>query len=66
MDHPSECFIHALHSEEGKPQARVHDLETVNAILDVFQEHGHKEVDTARVYWCVAQLVCGAPLQCLY
>lgn len=51
MDHPSECYIHTFHSEEGKPQARVHDLETVNAILDVFQEHGHKEVDTARVYW---------------
>jgi len=36
--------------EEGKEQARVHDLETVNKILDVFQSHGHFEIDTARVY----------------
>lgn len=31
-------------------QARVHDLEDVKKILDVFQAHGHTEVDTARVY----------------
>jgi aflatoxin B1 aldehyde reductase len=30
--------------EAGKEQARVHDLETVNAILDIFQSHGHYEV----------------------
>lgn len=29
---------------EGKEQARVHDFETVNAILDIFQSHGHYEV----------------------
>ena len=32
--------------EEGKSQARVHDLAEVEKILDVFQKHGHKEVDT--------------------
>ncbi|KZT56053.1 Aldo/keto reductase [Calocera cornea HHB12733] len=36
--------------EAGKEQARVHDLKDVEAILDVFQAHGHTEVDTARVY----------------
>ncbi|KZS98927.1 Aldo/keto reductase [Sistotremastrum niveocremeum HHB9708] len=36
--------------EEGKEQARVHNLEDVKAILDVFQSHGHYEIDTARVY----------------
>ncbi|TFK50684.1 Aldo/keto reductase [Heliocybe sulcata] len=36
--------------EEGKEQARVHDLKDVEAILDVFQAHGHYEIDTARVY----------------
>jgi len=36
--------------EEGKEQARVHDLETVNEIIDIFQKHGHNEIDTARVY----------------
>jgi len=36
--------------EEGKIQARVHDLKDVEAILDEFQAHGHTEVDTARVY----------------
>jgi hypothetical protein len=30
--------------EEGKEQARVHRLEDVKAILDVFQAHGHNEV----------------------
>jgi hypothetical protein len=30
--------------EEGKEQARVHDIETVKKILDVFQSHGHNEV----------------------
>lgn len=36
--------------KEGAEQSRVHDLETAKAILDVFQKHGHKEVDTARAY----------------
>ncbi|EJU02767.1 Aldo/keto reductase [Dacryopinax primogenitus] len=36
--------------EEGKEQARVHDLKDVEAILDVFQAHGHTEIDTARGY----------------
>ncbi|THG98238.1 hypothetical protein EW026_g3918 [Hermanssonia centrifuga] len=30
--------------------ARVHTLKEVEAILDVFQAHGHSELDTARVY----------------
>jgi len=34
----------------GKEGSRVHDLKDVGAILDVFQKHGHSEVDTARVY----------------
>ncbi|EJD54256.1 Aldo/keto reductase [Auricularia subglabra TFB-10046 SS5] len=36
--------------EAGKEQARVHDVAEVEKILDIFQAHGHKEVDTARVY----------------
>ncbi|KAJ7087330.1 Aldo/keto reductase [Mycena belliarum] len=36
--------------EEGKDGARVHDLKDVEAILDVFLKHGHRELDTARVY----------------
>ncbi|KAM5536571.1 hypothetical protein V8D89_009666 [Ganoderma adspersum] len=36
--------------EQGKEGARVHDLKDVNAILDVFQKHGHFEVDSARTY----------------
>lgn len=35
---------------EGQEQARVHDVKDVGAILDIFQKHGHKEVDTARFY----------------
>lgn len=34
----------------GAEQARVHDLQDCAKILDVFQAHGHNEVDTARVY----------------
>jgi aflatoxin B1 aldehyde reductase len=31
----------------GKEGARVHDLKDVEAILDVFRRHGHKEIDSA-------------------
>ncbi|KAJ7286401.1 Aldo/keto reductase [Mycena rebaudengoi] len=34
----------------GKETARVHELKDVEAILDVFVKHGHREVDTARFY----------------
>lgn len=34
----------------GVEQARVHTLEETTAILDVFQKHGHKEIDSARFY----------------
>jgi len=34
----------------GAEQARVHDLQECNAILDVFQKYGHKEIDSARTY----------------
>ena len=30
--------------------ARVHDLKDCAAMLDVFQKHGHDEIDSARVY----------------
>ncbi|KAI0155752.1 NADP-dependent oxidoreductase domain-containing protein [Pestalotiopsis sp. NC0098] len=36
--------------KEGAEQARVHTLEEAGKILDVFQSHGHVEVDTARTY----------------
>ncbi|GBE87006.1 Oxidoreductase sirO [Sparassis crispa] len=36
--------------EEGTEGARVYDLKDVEAILDVFQAHGHLEIDTARTY----------------
>lgn len=34
----------------GAEQARTHNLDDAKAILDVFQKHGHKEIDTARYY----------------
>lgn len=37
-------------SIQGADQARIHTLEECAEILDVFQEFGHSEVDTARVY----------------
>lgn len=35
---------------EGTPQASVHDLKDARRIIDVFQAHGHNQIDTARVY----------------
>lgn len=34
----------------GVEQTRVHSLDDAAAILDVFQRHGHSEIDTARYY----------------
>jgi len=34
----------------GKEGARVHDLKDVEAILDAFLSHGHREIDSARTY----------------
>ncbi|KAJ6580794.1 Aldo/keto reductase [Mycena capillaripes] len=34
----------------GTEGARVSDLKDIEAILDVFLKHGHRELDTARVY----------------
>lgn len=34
----------------GAEQSRVHSLKDCSAILDVFQKHGHNEIDTARFY----------------
>lgn len=39
--------------EEGHLHARLTTLDEVAAVLDVFQNYGHEEVDTARVYTCV-------------
>ncbi|KAK9236968.1 NADP-dependent oxidoreductase domain-containing protein [Lipomyces kononenkoae] len=36
--------------KQGVEQARVHDLKDASTLLDLFQSHGHNEVDTARVY----------------
>ncbi|PPQ75579.1 hypothetical protein CVT26_012682 [Gymnopilus dilepis] len=36
--------------EEGKQMVRVHDINEVGAILDVFKSHGHTELDTSRIY----------------
>jgi aflatoxin B1 aldehyde reductase len=35
---------------EGAEQTRVHTLDDCSAILDIFQAHGHNEIDTARFY----------------
>jgi len=36
--------------EEGQEGARVYDVKEIEAILDIFQAHGHDEIDTARTY----------------
>ncbi|KAI0034793.1 Aldo/keto reductase [Vararia minispora EC-137] len=35
---------------EGTEGARIHTPEGLSEVLDVFQKHGHTEIDTARVY----------------
>jgi aflatoxin B1 aldehyde reductase len=35
---------------EGGQMSRVHDLKTAGAILDIFTNYGHTEIDTARAY----------------
>lgn len=35
---------------EGVPGARLTGLDNMNAALDIFQERGHNEIDTARLY----------------
>jgi aflatoxin B1 aldehyde reductase len=36
--------------EEGTEGARVYDVKECEKMLDVFQKHGHNEVDTAIAY----------------
>ncbi|KAK3061831.1 hypothetical protein LTS18_005345 [Coniosporium uncinatum] len=36
--------------KEGVEQTRVHTLDETKALLDIFQKHGHNEIDTARFY----------------
>jgi len=36
--------------EKGQEGARVHDVKEIEAILDIFQAHGHVEIDAARTY----------------
>lgn len=40
----------ASFGEAGQEGTRFHDLKDVEAVLDVFQAHGHSEIDTARIY----------------
>ncbi|KAH7916003.1 Aldo/keto reductase [Hygrophoropsis aurantiaca] len=34
----------------GTEGARIHDIQEVEAVLDIFQSHGHNEIDSARSY----------------
>lgn len=36
--------------KEGSEQSRVYDPKVASKILDIFQQHGHNEIDTARAY----------------
>lgn len=38
------------HTNPGVEATRVHTLEECSTILDVFQRHGHSEIDTALIY----------------
>ncbi|KAJ4465086.1 Aldo/keto reductase [Lentinula lateritia] len=40
----------ATFGEEGRPTVRIHDLDEIGALLDIFRLHGHTDVDTAYFY----------------
>ncbi|KAJ4491397.1 Aldo/keto reductase [Lentinula edodes] len=40
----------ATFGEEGRPAVRIHDLDEIEALLDIFRLHGHTDVDTAYFY----------------
>ncbi|KAB8234441.1 NADP-dependent oxidoreductase domain-containing protein [Aspergillus alliaceus] len=52
------------HIFPGAIQVRVHDLNGCAALLNVFQKHGHNEIDIVRIYGggstegCLSQLKC--------
>lgn len=39
-----------LTPNSGAEGARIHTVEDVASVVDVLQQHGHNEIDTARVY----------------
>jgi hypothetical protein len=41
---------HHTKPNSGAEGARIHTVEDVATIIDVLQQHGHNEIDTARVY----------------
>ncbi|KAI5476869.1 Aldo/keto reductase [Pseudohyphozyma bogoriensis] len=43
--------------KEGTEGARVHTIKECEEMLDVFQKHGHKEVDTAKTYTAGKELI---------
>lgn len=51
-----QVYFHSGHFERpahivlGVEQTRVHDLNDAGALLNIFQKHGHKRIDTARIY----------------
>ncbi len=48
-----DLFVTSLFTNShllGAEQVRVHDLAEAGKILDIFQKHGHNEIDTAIVY----------------
>ena len=47
---PPKIVGSCIHKALGVEQTRVHDLKDAGALLDVFRNHGHERVDTARVY----------------
>ncbi|KAJ3989826.1 Aldo/keto reductase [Lentinula detonsa] len=40
----------ATFGEEGQPGARIHDLDKIEALLDIFRAHGHTDIDSAYFY----------------
>lgn len=45
-----DSYSHTNSNHLGTEQARVFTIADCSAILDVFQQHGHNEIDTARFY----------------
>ena len=48
-------------TNSATPGARVHDLKDVEAILDIFQAHGHYEVRQQRTNYCCSHSLTSRP-----
>ena len=48
--HPAYTTSQDTKQNPGAEGARIHTVDDVASVIDILQQHGHNEIDTARVY----------------